>query len=144
MVLAGTEDDSDVIRMAEECGHIPVIELTPSAEDVGLFKLAWRRGSHQLPPLECGRVWPSRQDVALVLHTSGTTNKPKVVPLTHGNISCGGLCIMSTLALKESDVCINIMPLFHIHGPYTPPRSTVRLCLCRNTEPASSFTMRRG
>jgi acyl-CoA synthetase (AMP-forming)/AMP-acid ligase II len=39
-----------------------------------------------------------------------------VVPLTHGNISCGALCIASTLDLTRDDICINIMPLFHIHG----------------------------
>jgi long-subunit acyl-CoA synthetase (AMP-forming) len=30
---------------------------------------------------------PRPQDVALVLHTSGTTGRPKAVPLTHGNLT---------------------------------------------------------
>ena len=116
VVLAGLPDDDDKLTVAALCGNLPIIELCPSAEDVGLFTLQWRSGSPQLPPLSAGRVWPKREDIALVLHTSGTTNKPKVVPLTHGNISTGGLCIASTLGLEHDDVCINIMPLFHIHG----------------------------
>jgi acyl-coenzyme A synthetase/AMP-(fatty) acid ligase len=116
VVMSGLQDDSTVLRVAKECGNLPIIELSPSEQDVGLFTLQWRPGSEQIPALKVGRVWPTRDDVALVLHTSGTTNKPKVVPLSHGNIGCGGLCIKSTLGLKLEDICINVMPLFHIHG----------------------------
>ena len=116
VVMSGLDDDNEVLRVAKLCGDLPIIELSPSAHDVGLFTLQWRPGSKHIPALTVGRVWPTRNDVALVLHTSGTTNKPKVVPLSHGNIGCGGLCIKSTLGLKLEDVCINIMPLFHIHG----------------------------
>jgi len=59
---------------------------------------------------------PTREHVALVLHTSGTTRKPKTVPLTHGNLTAGALTISKTIALTPEDTCINIMPLFHIHG----------------------------
>ena len=55
-------------------------------------------------------------DVALVLHTSGTTSKPKIVPLTQTNIFASAFSIKTTLALTDSDRCLNVMPLFHIHG----------------------------
>jgi thioesterase domain-containing protein/aryl carrier-like protein len=55
-------------------------------------------------------------DVALVLHTSGTTSRPKIVPLTHGNLCVSAGNIRRTLALTASDRCLNVMPLFHIHG----------------------------
>jgi acyl-CoA synthetase (AMP-forming)/AMP-acid ligase II len=55
-------------------------------------------------------------DVALVLHTSGTTSRPKIVPLSQTNITASAYHIGNTLALREEDVCLNIMPLFHIHG----------------------------
>jgi acyl-CoA synthetase (AMP-forming)/AMP-acid ligase II len=54
--------------------------------------------------------------VALVLHTSGTTSRPKIVPLRHINITASAYHIGETLALTPDDVCLNIMPLFHIHG----------------------------
>lgn len=55
-------------------------------------------------------------DIALVLHTSGTTSRPKIVPLLHRNVAASAKHIGETLALGPSDRCLNIMPLFHIHG----------------------------
>ena len=56
-------------------------------------------------------------DVALVLHTSGTTSRPKIVPLTPGQPrGLGPATSARTLALTPDDRCLNIMPLFHIHG----------------------------
>jgi len=54
--------------------------------------------------------------VALVLHTSGTTSRPKIIPLTHTNLCRSAHNIRSTLQLVEGDRCLNVMPLFHIHG----------------------------
>lgn len=55
-------------------------------------------------------------DIALVLHTSGTTSRPKIVPLSQKNVAASAGNIARTLALKPDDSCLNIMPLFHIHG----------------------------
>ena len=55
-------------------------------------------------------------DVALVLHTSGTTARPKIVPLTQRNLATSAGNIINALSLTESDRCLNVMPLFHIHG----------------------------
>ena len=55
-------------------------------------------------------------DIALVLHTSGTTARPKIVPLSHRNICASAQHIVESLALLPQDHCLNIMPLFHIHG----------------------------
>jgi oxalate---CoA ligase len=55
-------------------------------------------------------------DIALVLHTSGTTSRPKIVPLTQANLAASAQNIRATLALTAADRCLNIMPLFHIHG----------------------------
>jgi acyl-CoA synthetase (AMP-forming)/AMP-acid ligase II len=54
--------------------------------------------------------------VALVLHTSGTTSRPKQVPLTQRNVCASAHNIRATLELSPADGCLNIMPLFHIHG----------------------------
>jgi acyl-CoA synthetase (AMP-forming)/AMP-acid ligase II len=55
-------------------------------------------------------------DVALILHTSGTTSRPKIVPLLHRNIAASARHIAASLALTPADRCLNMMPLFHIHG----------------------------
>ncbi|MFQ5704565.1 MAG: acyl--CoA ligase [Gemmatimonadales bacterium] len=55
-------------------------------------------------------------DEALVLHTSGTTSRPKIVPLKQRNIMASAGNIVASLALTCEDRCLNVMPLFHIHG----------------------------
>ncbi len=54
--------------------------------------------------------------VLLLLQTSGTTGKPKWVPLTHRNILASVEHIMATYSLAPSDTSLLIMPLFHVHG----------------------------
>ncbi|MCH7736489.1 MAG: AMP-binding protein [Chloroflexi bacterium] len=62
-------------------------------------------------------VEPSEaDDVALVLHTSGTTSRPKKVPLTHRNLVVSAQNIIDTYGLTADDVSLCVMPLFHIHG----------------------------
>ena len=56
------------------------------------------------------------QAVALLLHTSGTTSRPKLVPLTHVNLLTSAKNIAHALQLTPTDRCLNMMPLFHIHG----------------------------
>jgi acyl-CoA synthetase (AMP-forming)/AMP-acid ligase II len=70
-----------------------------------------------LPAAACSHGGPSQpDDVAMVLHTSGTTSRPKRVPLSVANLCASAGHIAATLQLKANDVGLNIMPLFHIHG----------------------------
>ena len=55
-------------------------------------------------------------DICLILHTSGTTSRPKQVQLSCMNIISSALNIAHVLKLEKKDKGINIMPLFHIHG----------------------------
>ncbi|OJD29412.1 peroxisomal-coenzyme a synthetase [Diplodia corticola] len=55
-------------------------------------------------------------DVALILHTSGTTGRPKAVPLTHRNLTASIKNIHHTYRLTPRDRGLVVMPLFHIHG----------------------------
>jgi acyl-CoA synthetase (AMP-forming)/AMP-acid ligase II len=59
---------------------------------------------------------PGSGDTALILHTSGTTARAKMVPLTHGNLLRSAENIARTLHLGPGDRCLNVMPMFHIHG----------------------------
>ena len=59
---------------------------------------------------------PSDEDVALVLHTSGTTSRPKQVPLRQRNLAFSAENIARTYGLRPDDVALCVMPLFHIHG----------------------------
>jgi acyl-CoA synthetase (AMP-forming)/AMP-acid ligase II len=62
------------------------------------------------------RVSPEPEALALILHTSGSTARPKMVPLTHANLCISARKIAASLQLTAADRCLNIMPLFHIHG----------------------------
>ena len=57
---------------------------------------------------------------ALILHTSGTTSRPKMVPLSQANLAASARNIAATLRLTAEDRCLNVMPLFHIHGLMAP------------------------
>ncbi len=59
---------------------------------------------------------PAPEDVALVLHTSGTTSRPKRVPLRHSNLMASARNIAGAYALTGEDVSMCVMPLFHVHG----------------------------
>jgi acyl-CoA synthetase (AMP-forming)/AMP-acid ligase II len=103
--------DTPLSVVAQKRG-IPVIELTPSTEETaGIFSLKTSES------LCCDRVrFAGANDLALILYTSGTTARPKRVPLTHANLIRSARNIQTTLALTRSDRCLNMMPLFHIHG----------------------------
>jgi acyl-CoA synthetase (AMP-forming)/AMP-acid ligase II len=56
------------------------------------------------------------EDVAVVLHTSGTTSRPKQVPLRQRNLMASARTIAAHYRLGPADVSFCVMPLFHIHG----------------------------
>ena len=100
------------VREAAAGRGIPIIELVPeAAAPAGSFALeSDLSGSPERPGAA------DSDDVALVLHTSGTTSRPKIVPLRQRNICASAAHIGGTLALTADDRCLNVMPLFHIHG----------------------------
>jgi oxalate---CoA ligase len=91
---------------------IPIIELHSLADGAaGSFTLATTAKGHAAKP------GPAQSgDTGLVLHTSGTTSRPKIVPLAQSNLVASAGHISATLRMTAGDVCLNIMPLFHIHG----------------------------
>ena len=58
----------------------------------------------------------NEEDIALILHTSGTTSRPKRVPLAHQNLLTSAGNVAHTYELTAADVSLCVMPLFHVHG----------------------------
>jgi acyl-CoA synthetase (AMP-forming)/AMP-acid ligase II len=109
IVEAGS--DSSALRAAEKLG-VAVLTLIPERQvAAGAFELS---GSPLGAAIRPGPAKPD--DVALILHTSGTTSRPKIVPLHHANIWTSARNIAASLELSENDRALNVMPLFHIHG----------------------------
>jgi len=79
-------------------------------------------GQPEFALLEADRLGTKADEVtepshtALILHTSGTTSRPKIVPLSHANLLESAANVARTLQLTPTDCCLNVMPLFHIHG----------------------------
>jgi acyl-CoA synthetase (AMP-forming)/AMP-acid ligase II len=93
---------------------IMILEMSPEPErGSGAFGLSLASGSS-------GRRgsadFAQSADVALLLHTSGTTSRPKLVPLSQRNIVASATSIRRTLQLEQEDRGLCVMPLFHIHG----------------------------
>ncbi|KAK9838743.1 hypothetical protein WJX74_002449 [Apatococcus lobatus] len=95
------------LELLGACNQPVKIAAFPSSSNVS------KPVEHQLGPLEDG---PRGDDVALLLHTSGTTSKPKAVPLTHANLVASLANTMSTYEMQPSDRSLLVMPLFHVHG----------------------------
>jgi acyl-CoA synthetase (AMP-forming)/AMP-acid ligase II len=94
-------------RAAAEALRIPVGDVHVAADGaVSVFD----RVSDE--PLE----EPAPDDIALFLHTSGTTSRPKGVPLRHENLCASAQNIARWYALTGADVSLCVMPLFHVHG----------------------------
>jgi len=106
--------DTPAIQAAKNHG-IQILELEIQADaPAGAFTLGATGSGAGTRNQTVG--YAEADDIALVLHTSGTTSRPKIVPLTHRNICRSAVNIQNTLRLEPTDVCLNIMPLFHIHG----------------------------
>lgn len=112
ILLAGIDSPARTIAQKLE---IPILEIVPDLEaPAGSFHFI------KTPEMESSLTlhFPSSQpdDIALVLHTSGTTARPKLVPLSQANLCASASHIKTSLQLTPSDRYLNVMPLFHIHG----------------------------
>ncbi|ARC88757.1 acyl--CoA ligase [Rhodovulum sp. MB263] len=103
--------DGPAAAAAERLGLCVLRLSVDPDEPAGRFSLSAEGGGGA-----CDAAAPGPGDVALILHTSGTTSRPKIVPLTQANVAASAVHIRDSLALKPGDRCLNVMPLFHIHG----------------------------
>ena len=110
-LIVQSATDSPAMAVAQKHG-IAVIKLSRVLEaEAGVFTLAGNGRSHRLRD---GFAEPD--DVALVLHTSGTTSRAKLVPLTHANIYAAARKVQAALELSARDRYLNVTPLFYSQG----------------------------
>ena len=105
--------DSPALEIAARL-NVQVLELSPSSEGSGSFTLASKLPAGASGAARPGPAHPA--DIALILHTSGTTSRPKIVPLSQANVCASACNVRNNLQLTAGDCGLNIMPLFHIHG----------------------------
>lgn len=104
---------SPAVEVAARLG-VPVIDLV-AGDAAGDFTLRPRDAAARGPGAAAAGL-AEAGDVSMVLHTSGTTSRPKIVPLTQRNLCASAAHIARTLRFTPADRGLNIMPLFHIHG----------------------------
>jgi acyl-CoA synthetase (AMP-forming)/AMP-acid ligase II len=113
LLIIEADKTSPVVEVADKLG-IPIARLSLLPQrGAGAFSLAFP-SAHPAAPARPGAATP--EDIALVLHTSGTTSRPKIVPLSQRNICASAHNVRTSLSLTANDRALNIMPLFHIHG----------------------------
>lgn len=114
VVIAAAGQPGAAHASARELG-LPVIELeVDPAAPAGRSRIATTAARNVG---ESGALQRARaDDMALILHTSGTTARPKIVPIRQRQLVASAHAIAAHLALSETDRCLNVMPLFHIHG----------------------------
>ena len=106
------DSTSPAIAAAKKLG-VRLIDLR-AGEAAGDFMLQPRDGEGGTTSAAGALAQPD--DISMVLHTSGTTSRPKIVPLSQRNLCASARNIAATLQFTAADRSLNIMPLFHIHG----------------------------
>jgi acyl-CoA synthetase (AMP-forming)/AMP-acid ligase II len=112
LLVVEHDSTSPAIEVAQRLG-VRIVDLHPG-EAAGDFTLRPRDGGPSSPAARPGPAEP--EDIAMVLHTSGTTSRPKIVPLSQRNLCASAGNIARALAFTAADRGLNVMPLFHIHG----------------------------
>ena len=110
-LLTRADMDSAGRGVAHTLG-IPVIDLSPQpSEGASAFSVVGSATRHTVD----GELASSADD-AFILLTSGTSSRPKMVPLTHAAVCLSAYNVGATLALGPQDRLLNVLPLFHVHG----------------------------
>lgn len=151
IVLEGAPN-SDAAIQAAEALQLGIIILNESNSKTGLFSLRLLA----TPPETARTVGPSHQksvigstgshpETVLLLHTSGTSGNKKCVPYSLDMILIGAGCIISSWNLKPEDMCLNMMPLFHIGGIvrnlFSPILAGGSMISCRGFDPAQFWDL---
>jgi len=114
LLLVEHDRPTPAVEVAARLG-VPLVRLVPTpTRGAGSFRLEFPPDASPGPPATQSHATPD--DIALVLHTSGTTSRPKIVPLAHRNLCASAGNVRASLRLGPSDRGLGIMPLFHIHG----------------------------
>lgn len=104
--------EGEAIRAARKC-DVAIAEVYWNGSEV-VLEVGVHDGLRNKQPVKVET--PQTDDVALILHTSGTTGRPKAVPLSHRNLCQTMANIKATYDLSPADRTLLVMPLFHVHG----------------------------
>jgi fatty-acyl-CoA synthase len=108
LLLGSAEDGALREALAALDGAPEVLSLAGSDSGARSWRELPVRASDQLPDLIAD------EDVAQLYYTSGTTGRPKGVPLTHGQIAAHAAATLREFDLSDQDVWGHFAPMFHL------------------------------
>ena len=119
-----TWDGKKIKSVVDQLGLIPIL-IVPDEKTSGMFEMEGdpfrvdtmriKRKVFSRRQLKSAFMEDPRARVGLVLHTSGSSGKKKVVPITISQLAVGAIAIASSCELNDTDV-LQFMPLFHVGG----------------------------
>jgi acyl-CoA synthetase (AMP-forming)/AMP-acid ligase II len=101
------------LEAAGKAGVLHIALEAGGALSPGAFRLHTRDDVHSGASTHHA---PGADNIALLLHTSGTTARPKLVALTQRSLCLSAKSVSEVLRLSPDDRALNVMPFFHIHG----------------------------
>lgn len=104
-------DPSAVDKIQEVSSSVGAALATLSSDGSGSLA--------ELVSMQTNSFYPasrSKDDLAAILYTSGTTGRPKGAMLTHGNLLSNALSLVDVWRFTEADVLLHALPIFHAHG----------------------------
>jgi acyl-CoA synthetase (AMP-forming)/AMP-acid ligase II len=112
-LIVEASSTSPAIAVAAKLG-VRILDLVVAdGAPAGAFSLRPRDGESVTT---VAPTYAQPDDISMVLHTSGTTSRPKIVPLSQRNLCASARNIAKSLQFRADDRGLNVMPLFHIHG----------------------------
>ena len=119
------DSEKKIKSVVDQLGLIPIL-IVPDEKTSGMFEMEGdpfrvdtmriKRKVFSRRQLKSAFMEDPRARVGLVLHTSGSSGKKKVVPITISQLAVGAIAIASSCELNDTDKCCNFMPLFHVGG----------------------------
>ncbi|XP_007937424.1 malonate--CoA ligase ACSF3, mitochondrial [Orycteropus afer afer] len=110
VVVAGSEHLALLGPVASRLG-VPLLPLPPDVCTGAAEGLL--RGEVPAPDW---KAWPWKERGAMLMYTSGTTDRPKGVLSTHRNVSAMVTGLVDKWAWTSDDVILHVLPLHHVHG----------------------------
>jgi malonyl-CoA/methylmalonyl-CoA synthetase len=118
VLVCSPEQQAALAPLAQRYGVAHVMTLG-TEQDGNLLELAAQQ-SAEFTDAAC-----SRDDLAAILYTSGTTGRSKGAMLTHGNLAFSACVLCQVWAFNERDVLLHALPLFHVHGLFVATHCTL-------------------
>ena len=118
LFICRPESAAEMQVVAAEAG-VPRVETLGSNGEGSLMEAAWAQ------PSAFEDVERTRDDLAAILYTSGTTGRSKGAMLSHGNLASNAEVLRDNWRFTPEDRLLHALPIFHTHGLFVATNVTL-------------------